>query len=395
MGNALVKRDSMDLSAFGEISFGPIQSGIQIYKNAGILPKGMSDGAALAIAVYGFAVHGLSFPMALQNLYSVNGRIAPYTAYIAAKFLEAGHRYRIIKWTGPADLMENGKIAGDNAGCRAEFYRKGESEPTCTTEFTWREALSIHVPTKENRSARLADKTVWKNYGKDMLKNRCLARGIRTTAPEILCGGHTFEEAADLPPEILTPESVIINEVSEPSIKSARIIETPPPNRKPDFACTADGQQVGAVNDEPDEEEQKTDLRKSIESNLGLLSSQFQITAEAATEMYGGPLTRLKTLETLTAAQLFTSALVARLGCGEPYKDMTQNTYMSLVGLRVFQIATAKKTPMEVESGVLLAGAKLNEWEQGFTKGEEIMLWLDDQLEEVRGETKVLPETQF
>lgn len=377
MSNTLVKRESLDLSAFGDISFEPIQAGIQIYRNAGILPKGMSDDAALAIAVYGFAVHGLSFPLALQNLYSVNGRIAPYTAYIAAKFLEAGHRYKILKWTGD--------------GCRAEFYRKGDSEPICTTEFTWQEA----------EKARLTNKDVWKNYGKDMLGKRCLARGIRTAAPEILCGGHTFEEVRDLPPQKITPESITVDETPEPSMATARIVEhEETKHERPEARDQAEGlrKMTEPVPDtqpeEPSEYEQKALVRRKIEHNLDLLSSEYQITADAATEMYGGPLTRLKTLDTLAAAQLFTTALVTRLGLEQPYRDMSRDTYMSLVGLRVFQIAKAKGTPMKVESGVLLAAADLNEWDQGFVRGEETLLWLDDQLSEVRGPVE-LPETQF
>ena len=132
------------------------------------LPQGVQNAAqAMAIIQYGRELGYL--PMtALQNISLIKGKPTLSANLIGALLKNAGYKYKVTEYT--ADRVE------------MKFTDSvGESQ---TFDYTMAEAMQAGNNSKDNYS----------KYTKEMLYARCLSRGGRIVAPEVLAGVYSPEE---------------------------------------------------------------------------------------------------------------------------------------------------------------------------------------------------------
>lgn len=120
-----------------------------------------------------------------------------------------------------ASLKRGGKynyrvLAHDDEECIIEFYEAGK--PVGKSSFSMEDA----------RKARLADRPVWKSYGRNMLFSRAISNGIRWYAPDIFGGATVYTpeeletdlpvvEKKEVPPQAPVIDAVVVEEAPAPA----------------------------------------------------------------------------------------------------------------------------------------------------------------------------------
>lgn len=129
---------------------------------------------------------GVSFEVASQNIYSINGRPSLSVHLISALAKKAGIDWEIIK-DGEKELDKEGNTT--NIITTIRFYRYNERLKRVITNemsYTWTDAVRAGYSTKDN----------WKTKPKNMLRARCLTEGIRFVASDVLMG--VFYETGEM-----------------------------------------------------------------------------------------------------------------------------------------------------------------------------------------------------
>lgn len=148
----------------------------------------------------------LGFPpvTSMTGIYIVEGKVMVGAQMIGACAIKHGYRYRTVEHT--------------NEACEVEIVKDGTV--LGTARFTMAEA----------RAAGLANKSNWKNYGRQMLLWRALAQAVRSFAPDALGGMPVYDpdEVESLPTkrvENLTPPGTepAADETPEPPVDEEAI----------------------------------------------------------------------------------------------------------------------------------------------------------------------------
>lgn len=125
---------------------------------------------AMAIIEYGREL-GIQPVMALQSMSVINGRICIESKALLAQAMRSGVKVGIKEKTKEKSVIE--------------FHRPGQ-EPFTET-FTIEDAKKLGFLGKKN----------WQQYPEEMCFWRCVAKGLRAYAPDILLGLYTVEEMND------------------------------------------------------------------------------------------------------------------------------------------------------------------------------------------------------
>jgi hypothetical protein len=127
------------------------------------------------------------------HIMEIKGRtiVSMKSEAMLSRFLEAGGK---VKWH---------KLADD--GASATFAHRDGGEAT----------IDWDLPRAQR--AGLADKDVWKQYRRAMLRSRVVSEGVRTVLPQVLRGRRTPEENMHMEdPEIPTTKEEAINGFGKP-----------------------------------------------------------------------------------------------------------------------------------------------------------------------------------
>lgn len=124
---------------------------------------------ALAVIEYG---RELDIPpmAALQTMAVINGRICVEAKVMLAQFQRHG---------GKIEVLERNKER-----CRIKFNFFGSEQ---VVSFTLEDAKRMGLLDKDN----------WRKYPEEMLFWRCVAKGVRATAPGVMLGVYTIEEMTE------------------------------------------------------------------------------------------------------------------------------------------------------------------------------------------------------
>lgn len=129
---------------------------------------------------------GISFDVAAQNIYNIQGKPTLSVHLISALARKAGIDWEIIK-DAEKEVDEEGNAT--NIITTIRFYRYNEKLKRVITNelsFTWNDAVRAGYSTKDN----------WKTKPKNMLRARCLTEGIRFVASDVLMG--VFYETGEM-----------------------------------------------------------------------------------------------------------------------------------------------------------------------------------------------------
>jgi hypothetical protein len=159
---------------------------------------------------------GMSDADAISSIYIVNGKPAVENSIVASKLISIG-----IRWN-PQFLFEDVEYKGIKLkkciGCKLYLERWNRAaqvydpilEPVtgeqASVTFTELDASTIEVR-EDNRTIKLSEKAMYKQWPQDMYFWRCIARVKKFYAPHVLRGGTIQEEALDIMPvEETAPE---------------------------------------------------------------------------------------------------------------------------------------------------------------------------------------------
>ena len=117
---------------------------------------------------------GLHPMTAVSQYHIIQGRPALKSDALLARFQQAGGK---VEWPVYQDDKVTGRFSHPQGG---------------TLEVTW--------TMKDAARAGLANKEVWRQYPRSMLRARVLAEGIRTVYPGVMAGTYTVEEVRDFGP---------------------------------------------------------------------------------------------------------------------------------------------------------------------------------------------------
>lgn len=127
---------------------------------------------------------GLHPGVAMRDYHVINGRPSMKAAAMLARFQASGG---VVRWTRYDDEETTGV-----------FTHPLSPEPVT---ITWN--------IQRAKNAGLAGKDVWKNYGRAMLRSRCISEGVMTCFPACCNGVYTPEEVAEMPPLRDVPATVL------------------------------------------------------------------------------------------------------------------------------------------------------------------------------------------
>lgn len=192
--------------------------------NTGFLPKAVKEpGQAMAIAIFGQEL-GIPLMTSFRTIHVVNGKPGLAAEMMLTKFMERGG---VVKWAETSATK-----------CEGLFISKGVPDGF-QSEFTIEKA----------QKAGLASKDVWKNYPEDMLRARCISRGVRGSDPGAIGGSHSPEELGG---DVLTDGTVIDVKPDAPVPTNvdlgAPMTATTPEETKEDNA-SGDGDGAGSEGD--------------------------------------------------------------------------------------------------------------------------------------------------
>jgi hypothetical protein len=167
---------------------------------SGALPSTIKSAEqAVAIIQYG---RELNLPpmTAIQNISMINGKPTLSANLVGARLKNAGYKFKVKKYTDDVVELEFTDLDGDKH----------------TFDYSMKEATQ----------AGNASKDVYKKYNKEMLYARCLTRGGRIVAPEVLAGVYSPEEF-EVEEKVEPPkrEKAEVTETVEPTDKNGELVE--------------------------------------------------------------------------------------------------------------------------------------------------------------------------
>lgn len=141
---------------------------------SGLIPQGLNTPEKVFVALQWGHELGLSPMVAVNNVAVINGK-PTLSADIMAAVVKRSPEYGGIEWV---------KNTESEAECIITRILSNGKTESITSRFTMQDAVN----------AGLANKTVWKQYPRRMLKHRCLSYGLKDMFPDILAGLYTPEE---------------------------------------------------------------------------------------------------------------------------------------------------------------------------------------------------------
>lgn len=126
---------------------------------------------------------GIPAMIAVRDYHIMNGKPTMKADTMLARFQESGG---VVEWH-----------AYDDERCEATFTHPKSPKPV---RIDWDIARA--------RRAGLADKEVWKAYGRAMLRSRVISEGVKTCYPACIAGKYTPEEIQSIDPDVIdvTPD---------------------------------------------------------------------------------------------------------------------------------------------------------------------------------------------
>jgi len=198
-----LRRDDSFMRALEPTSWeSALQCGAAIHK-AGI--GGVKSAEDAVIRMMAGREIGLGAMASLRLVYSINGKVGYDAALIRARCLQ----HPECRYFEPVEVTTEHAI----------FRAKRGDRPEHVLKFTLDEA----------KTAKLADKDVWKAYPKNMLAARATVNLARLLFPEAVAGMHTPDELAGY---VATDPAV---DPTPPAVIDAVIVESSAPPL-PDFA---------------------------------------------------------------------------------------------------------------------------------------------------------------
>lgn len=140
--------------------------------------KNADQALALMLLAQAEGIHPMK---AVQEYHLIEGKPAMRSDAMLARFQSAGGR---VQWKEHTDQKVVGVFSHPSGG---------------TLEVEW----SI----ERAKAAGLTNKNTWKSYPRQMLRARCISEGVRAVFPGIATGVYTVEEAQDMEPVDVTPQS--------------------------------------------------------------------------------------------------------------------------------------------------------------------------------------------
>lgn len=170
---------------------------------SGALPKAFTNSnQVLAVIQYGRELD-LKPMTALQNISLINGKPTLSANLIGARLKNAGYKFKLKKYEEDEVIITFTNLDGIEQNI----------------SYTMKEASKAGNASKDN----------YKKYDKEMLYARCLSRGGRIVAPEVLAGVYALEEfEIELPKsEKIEDKKISLDETVEGEL--AKSIEQPKP----------------------------------------------------------------------------------------------------------------------------------------------------------------------
>ena len=141
--------------------------------------------------------------------------------------IEAVNMFDIIKGR-PAMNSRTLQALFQQAGGTIDYHQYDDDAVVATfTHPSGKPSLKVSFTIKEAEKAGLANKDNWRNWRVDMLKARCISRGVRAVMPEVTMGLPIIEEIVD-DPNIKPIAAQVVDPVNPPkrkSVTSAKPIE--------------------------------------------------------------------------------------------------------------------------------------------------------------------------
>ncbi len=155
---------------------------------------------AIAHTIIGFGRElGLKPQQAIQYITMIKGKMALSSMAIGALLRSNNIDYRLVQ-----DGMYHYADGTTSFIPLPEELKKGKPLDRITEYIFYYKFAgemvkqSVCYTFKEAEQASLSDKDNWKNYRRDMMRVRCLARGARIVAPQILMGMYADVELSDV-----------------------------------------------------------------------------------------------------------------------------------------------------------------------------------------------------
>lgn len=134
------------------------------------LPEAIATpGQAVAIMLQGQEL-GLPPMLALQEIYSVHGKLSTSAKVMLSMFKKAGGKTKVLK---------------DTKECTEILFTHPDGDEY-TSKFTWDMATATGLTGGHN----------WKKWPEDMVWARCVSRGLRRLAPDIIGNLYTGDEVS-------------------------------------------------------------------------------------------------------------------------------------------------------------------------------------------------------
>lgn len=137
---------------------------------SGILGKNLDTPEKLFLLLQQGKELGLQPMQSLNNIYVVNGKTAISSKMMLSLAIRAGIKYEFVTWTAEK--------------CEIIF-----------TRGDW--SMNFDYTIDEARLAGLLSKDNWRAYPKEMLKSRCISRGLSLIAPDVIGGLYEESELVD------------------------------------------------------------------------------------------------------------------------------------------------------------------------------------------------------
>ncbi|MDL1956987.1 MAG: recombinase RecT [Candidatus Desulfofervidus auxilii] len=172
-----------------------------ILVQSGLFPNAKNKEGAFAILEYGREL-GIPPVVALQNISIVKGRLCLSAQLMLTLAIRNNVIYQIEK--------------NDDHECIIKFTRIiRDKAVSYISRFTIEEAKKAQLIRQDSN---------WLKYPKDMLFHRCVSRGLRRVAPDIIMGALLPEEASEI--KEIEAEEAVEEEKIEPLEKAPEALET-------------------------------------------------------------------------------------------------------------------------------------------------------------------------
>ncbi|MCD6371519.1 MAG: recombinase RecT [Candidatus Aenigmarchaeota archaeon] len=202
---AIVKREEQEDISLERVN-ALYKLGTALYKSE-MFPNVKSSDAAIAIIEYGREL-GLKPVVALQTMSVINGRICIEAKALLSLAIQNGIKIKILEKS--------------RKGAKVEFKREGFEKFVETFTFDDAKAAGIIY----DRNGKI--KANWKAFPEEMCYWRCIAKGLRAYAPDLIMGLYIPEEILDSPigkEEEIKSEPKNIQKVEEQEVIDVEVEE--------------------------------------------------------------------------------------------------------------------------------------------------------------------------